>query len=145
MGLNSLDGGGRAGVCNARVFPCAQAKVSAWGAGSTSPSTSSWRPSPHCRPLRLPGRGCHLLRQGLQQRLAAAAGGFLLYVERLDHAFLAARGLIAPLTEWVGSMSQPAAFAGSFAVVLVLLAATGILSGRRSGNALNAGPLREPA
>lgn len=60
-------------------------------------------------------------------------------------AFLAARGLIGPLTEWVGSMSQPVAFAGSFAVVLVLLAATGILSSRRPDSSFKASPLRDPA
>jgi hypothetical protein len=38
--------------------------------------------------------------------------------------FLTERGLIDPLTEWVGSKSQPLTFIGSFALLLSFLAAT---------------------
>lgn len=38
--------------------------------------------------------------------------------------------LIDPLTEFVGSMSLPFTFVGSFTLLLALLAATGILNGR---------------
>ena len=41
--------------------------------------------------------------------------------------------LIEPLTEFVGSMNQPLTFIGSFAVMLALLAATGIRNARSSG------------
>lgn len=44
--------------------------------------------------------------------------------------------LIEPLTEFVGSMNQPLTFIGSFAVMLALLAATGIRSARSSGRSL---------
>ncbi len=41
--------------------------------------------------------------------------------------------LIEPLTEFVGSMNQPLTFIGSFAVMLALLATTGVRNARSSG------------
>lgn len=53
-------------------------------------------------------------------------GSFFLLNE-LVKSSLTKRDLIQPLTEIVGSINQPLAFAGSFASLLILLAATGIL------------------
>ena len=61
-------------------------------------------------------------RNGWPLLLAAC---FFLFNELL-RALLAGRGWIEPLTEGVGSMSQPWTFAGSFAVMLAVLLATGI-------------------
>lgn len=47
---------------------------------------------------------------------------------------LSGRNLIEPLTEVVGSMSQSLTFVGTFAVVLALLAATGIRSAKPARN-----------
>lgn len=47
-------------------------------------------------------------------------------------SFLAARDLIGPLTEFIGSRGRFLAFSGTFVVCLALLASTGILTGRRS-------------
>ena len=53
-------------------------------------------------------------------------------------ALLEQQGLIPPLTEFVASISQPVAFAGAFACVLVSLAATGIAKPRPGPVALRA-------
>jgi hypothetical protein len=58
------------------------------------------------------------------------AGSFFLMNE-LIRSLLAKNELIGPLTEFVGSMSQPFTFVGSFAVLLTLLAATGVLHASR--------------
>lgn len=63
--------------------------------------------------------------------LLLAAVFFL--VNEVIRSVLARRDLLQPLTEVVGSLSQPLAFIGSFAMVLALLLATGILQAR-SGN-----------
>ena len=47
--------------------------------------------------------------------------------------------LIEPLTEFVGSMNQPFTFVGSFAVLLALMAATGILNARKGGRVSTVG------
>lgn len=60
-------------------------------------------------------------------------------------SYLAERDLIDPLTEFVGSLSQPFTFAGSFAVVAVLLASTGILSGNGTSRAFGPTKLRRTA
>jgi hypothetical protein len=59
------------------------------------------------------------------------AGAFFILNE-LIRSSLAKNQLIGPLTELVGSMNQAVTFAGSFAVLLALLAATGILSAARN-------------
>lgn len=56
-------------------------------------------------------------------------GSFFLLNEFIK-SLLTQRDLIQPLTETVGSISQPLAFAGSFVFLLLLLAATGILRAR---------------
>ena len=50
-------------------------------------------------------------------------------------AALTSFDLIDPLTEFVGSMSQPFTFLGAFAVLMLLLAATGIMPARRLSKA----------
>jgi hypothetical protein len=57
------------------------------------------------------------------------AGSFFSLNEMIRE-FLEARSLLAPLTELVGSLSQPLTFVGSFAAMLALLVAAGILSKR---------------
>lgn len=61
------------------------------------------------------------------------------------NSFLTTHNLIEPLTEFVGSMSQSFTFIGSFAVVLVLLTATGILSSGGPDNSFKPKPLRGTA
>jgi hypothetical protein len=56
--------------------------------------------------------------------------GSLFLLNELLKSLLMQRDLIDPLTGFVGSMNQPLAFVISFASVLVLLAATGILKTR---------------
>lgn len=68
------------------------------------------------------------------------AGSFFSLNEWIK-SFLETRDLMGPLTEFVGSMSQTFTFVGSFAVVLVLLAATGILSSSRPGDSFKPKPL----
>ncbi len=60
------------------------------------------------------------------------AGMFFVLNEAI-RSLLATYGLIEPLTDAVGSLSQPLTFVGSFAVFLTLLAATGMLGARRVG------------
>jgi hypothetical protein len=60
--------------------------------------------------------------------LLLVASFFLL--NELIRSFLATHDLIQPLTEFVGSMNQFSTFVGSFVVLCVLLAATGIPGGR---------------
>lgn len=62
--------------------------------------------------------------------LLLAASFFLL--NEVLRSFLTARKLIEPLTEFVGSMSPSLTFAASFAVLLALLAATGVRTARRN-------------
>lgn len=57
-------------------------------------------------------------------------------------SFLAARKLIDPLTEVVGSMSQTLTFVGTFAILLASLAATGVRIPRRR---IRAAPIAENA
>ena len=52
--------------------------------------------------------------------------GLFFLLNELIRSFLTKHDLIQPLTEFVGSMSQPFTFIGSFAIIFVLLAATGI-------------------
>lgn len=52
-------------------------------------------------------------------------------LNELINALLTSLNLIEPLTEFVGSMSQPYTFIGSFAVLLSLLLATGLQIARR--------------
>lgn len=59
-------------------------------------------------------------------------GLFFLFNEWLRFS-LAEAGLIAPLTELVGSLSQPLTFLGSFAVVFAVLALTGLFGARPRG------------
>jgi hypothetical protein len=66
-------------------------------------------------------------------------------LNELLRSFLDARGLLQPLTEFVGSMNQSLAFIGSFAALLVLLSATGILSSNRPDSSFRPDPLRGPA
>lgn len=56
-------------------------------------------------------------------------GSFFLFNEFVKSS-LTQRDLIQPLTEIVGSVNQPLAFVGSFATLLIFLAATGILRAR---------------
>ncbi len=65
-------------------------------------------------------------RNGWPMFLAAVF--FLL--NEVVRSHLAKNDLIQPLTEIVGSMSQPLTFIGTFAVLLALLVATGVLGGR---------------
>lgn len=58
------------------------------------------------------------------------AGSFFLLNE-LIRSSLTKNKLIEPLTEFIGSMNQAFAFVGGFAVLLALLAATGILDARK--------------
>jgi hypothetical protein len=58
-------------------------------------------------------------------------GSFFLLNEFIK-SLLIQRDLIQPLTETVGSINQPLAFAGSFVFLLLLLIATGILGARPS-------------
>ena len=59
------------------------------------------------------------------------AGSFFVLNEVIK-SFLTSYNLIEPLTEFVGSMSQPYTFIGSFAVLLSLLATTGLQIARPS-------------
>lgn len=59
-----------------------------------------------------------------------AGGSFVL--NEFIRSQLASRGLLAPLTQLVGSLDQRIAFVGSFALVLGLLLATGLLPSRRA-------------
>lgn len=52
--------------------------------------------------------------------------GLFFLLNELIRSFLTKHDLIQPLTEFVGSMSQPFTFIGSFAIIFALLAATGI-------------------
>lgn len=61
-------------------------------------------------------------RHGWPMLLAASFFSF----NDLVKSFLTERELIQPLTELVGSMSQPMTFIGSFALLLALLVATGV-------------------
>jgi hypothetical protein len=63
-------------------------------------------------------------RNGWPMLLAAS----FFSLNELIKSFLTTHDLLDPLTAFVGSMSQPFVFGGSFLVVLGLLAATGILS-----------------
>jgi hypothetical protein len=72
------------------------------------------------------------------------AGSFF-SLNELIREFLDARSLLAPLTEFVGSLSQPFTFVVSFATMLAVLAATGLLSERESGNSSKSTPLRRMA
>ena len=60
------------------------------------------------------------------------AGSFFVLNEFIRSS-LTKNKLIGPLTEFVGSMNQAFTFVGSFAVLLALLAATGIRGARRGG------------
>lgn len=60
------------------------------------------------------------------------AGAFF-FLNEFIRSSLTSNNLIGPLTEFVGSMSKPVTFVGSFAVLLALLLATGLLAGRRVG------------
>ena len=53
-------------------------------------------------------------------------------LNELIKSFLAKHNLIQPLTEFVGSMSQSLTFIVTFAVLFILLAATGILSAKQN-------------
>lgn len=57
--------------------------------------------------------------------------GSFFFLNEFIKSLLAGQDMIEPLTEVVGSMSQPLTFIASFAVVFALLAATGIRSARR--------------
>lgn len=59
--------------------------------------------------------------------------GSSLVLNEVIRSSLTKNNLIEPLTEFVGSMNQGVTFVGSFAVLLVSLATTGMLSGRRRG------------
>lgn len=59
------------------------------------------------------------------------AGAFFLLNEFV-RSTLTEHNLIEPLTQFVGSLSEPLTFVSSFAVMLGLLLSTGVLSGRRS-------------
>ncbi len=63
------------------------------------------------------------------------AGSFFVLNE-LIRSVLTRNELMEPLTEVVGSMNQTLTFAGSFAVLLALLAATGMLNARERGGLL---------
>ena len=52
--------------------------------------------------------------------------GLFFLLNELIRSFLTKHDLIQPLTEFIGSMSQPLTFIGSFAIIFALLAATGI-------------------
>lgn len=56
--------------------------------------------------------------------------GLFFVANELIRSFLEKRSLMEPLTDFVGSMSQPFTFMGSFAILAVSLAATGILDAR---------------
>jgi hypothetical protein len=60
------------------------------------------------------------------------AGSFFVLNEWI-RASLTRNKLIEPLTEFVGSMNQAFTFVGSFAMLLALLAATGMLKARKGG------------
>jgi hypothetical protein len=66
------------------------------------------------------------------------AGSFFVLNEFI-RSLLTKSKLIEPLTEFVGSMNQAFTFVGSFAVLLALLAATGIRSTRKAGGIENIG------
>lgn len=73
------------------------------------------------------------------------AGSFF-SLNELTKEFLEARFLLAPLTEFVGSLNQPFTFVASFAAMLALLVATGMLSKRGPSNSLQPiAPKRAPA
>jgi hypothetical protein len=72
------------------------------------------------------------------------AGSFF-WLNELTREFLEARSLLGPLTELVGSMSQPWTFTASFATMLALLIATGLLSPRESVRRSGTAPLRGEA
>jgi hypothetical protein len=59
--------------------------------------------------------------------------GLFFVLNEVIRSWLARNQLIEPITEFVGSMNQPVTFVGSFAVLLGLLAATGMLKPRTSG------------
>jgi len=58
--------------------------------------------------------------------------GLFFIPNELLRSWLAKNQMLEPLTEFVGSMSQAFTFVGIFALVLVLLAATGIRNTRNS-------------
>ena len=62
------------------------------------------------------------------------AGAFF-FLNELIRSTLTKNQLIEPLTEFVGSIDQAFTFVGSFAVLLALLAATGMLNSNRGGGA----------
>jgi hypothetical protein len=64
--------------------------------------------------------------------------GSFFSLNELTREFLAARSLLAPLTEFVGSLSQPLTFVASFVALLALLVATGMLSKRGPDKSLQA-------
>jgi hypothetical protein len=57
--------------------------------------------------------------------------GLFFVLNEVVRSWLAKNQLIEPITEFVGSLSQPVTFAGSFVLLLGLLAATGMLKARR--------------
>jgi hypothetical protein len=63
------------------------------------------------------------------------AGSFF-SLNELIKELLEARSLLAPLTEFVGSLNQPLTFIASFVVMLALLIATGMLSKRGLADSL---------
>ena len=72
----------------------------------------------------------HLDEQGKSADVTSRDRSFFVLNE-LIRSSLAKNQLIEPLTEFVGSMNQAFTFVGSFAVLLALLAATGILNSRK--------------
>jgi hypothetical protein len=72
------------------------------------------------------------------------AGSFF-SLNELIRELLEARSWLAPLTEFVGSLSQPFTFVVSFASMFAVLAAMGLLSKGESGNPSRQTPLRDVA
>ena len=70
--------------------------------------------------------------------------GSFFFLNEVIRSSLARNELIDPLTTFVGSMHQPSTFAGSFVVLLALLASTGMLSARKVGRTSAIG-LESPA
>jgi hypothetical protein len=60
------------------------------------------------------------------------AAGLCFFLNEAIRSLLASNGLIDPLTELVGSMTQPLTFIASFALLLALLAATALPPARQA-------------
>jgi hypothetical protein len=85
--------------------------------------------------------GCFFFVRDWKNGWPLLLAGSFFSLNEMIRGLLETRSLLAPLTEFVGSLSQPFTFVASFASMLAVLAATGLLSNGQSGNSTRPTPL----